>query len=139
MRLAVAIVDSDAATRRALQALLATLDVEVQSHDSAEAFLAHSINGSTGRAARGLACLIVDARLSGISGVQLLKQVRATETELPIILLASEADVALAVEAMRHGATDFIEKPQMDVALLRRVAELLRNGKDANAQKSFAH
>jgi FixJ family two-component response regulator len=47
---------------------------------------------------------------------------------VPVVLLASEAEVTMAVEAMRHGATDFIEKAQVDISLLRRVSQLLRNG-----------
>jgi FixJ family two-component response regulator len=128
MRPSIAIVDSDPTARQSLRQLLGTLAVEVQTFDNAEAYLAHRIGSKVPT------CLIVDVTLSGMSGVQLLKHVRVTDAQLPVILLASESDVSVAVEAMRHGATDFIEKPQMDVALLRRVSQLVRNGSDVRAQ-----
>ena len=116
MRPTVAIVDSDATMRQTLRTLLGTLDVEVCAYDSAESYFARASTAHEPVPA----CLIVDVSLSGISGLQMLKQIRATDRTLPVVLLASEAEVAMAVEAMRHGATDFIEKPQLDVALLRR-------------------
>jgi two-component system response regulator FixJ len=122
MRSSIAIVDSDATTLQALRLLLGPLDVEIYAYDSAESYLAQATKRKTPT------CLLVDLALSGMSGLQLLKQVRAVNAELPVILLAAETDVSIAVDAMRHGATDFIEKPQMDVALLRRVSQLVRSG-----------
>lgn len=124
MRPTVAIVDSDAAALKVLRAMLETLDVDVQSYDSAEDFLAHSPR----RNSHAIACLIADTKLPGMSGLQLLQRVRQDDRDLPVVLLAAEADVPMAVQAMRHGATDFIERPQWDVALLRRVSEVIRNG-----------
>lgn len=121
MRPSIAIVDSDATTRQTLRALLGALDVEVQLYADAETYLAQAI-GKT-----AAACLIIDVDLAGMSGLQLLKRVRASNAETPVILVTSEPEVSLAVAAMRLGATDFIEKPQLDVALLRRVSQLLRN------------
>ncbi len=128
MRPTVAIVDSDATMRQTLRTLLGTLDVEVCAYDSAESYFARAAAAHESAHEPVPACLIVDVSLSGISGLQMLKQIRATDRKLPVVLLASEAEVAMAVEAMRHGATDFIEKPQLDVALLRRVSQLLRYG-----------
>jgi FixJ family two-component response regulator len=124
MRPTVAIIDSEANTRQTLRTLLAALDVEVLSFDSAENFLAHTPQAHE----PGLACLIVEVSLPGMSGLALLKRLRAANRDLPIVLLAGEADVPMAVEAMRFGATDFIEKPQLDVALLRRVSQVLKHG-----------
>jgi len=124
------VIDADATTRLTVCTLLATLDVEVYAYDSAEAyFLAKTSQGN----ALAPACLIADVSLPGISGLELLQRIRATNHTLPVVLLATEAEVPMAVEAMRHGATDFIEKPQLDVTLLRRVSQLLRNGADASA------
>jgi two-component system response regulator FixJ len=120
MRPIIAVVDADSNERRTLCTLLGAMDVEVKSYNDAESFLAHR-NGV-------LACLIVEVRLPGISGLQLLRQLRASGENMAVILLASEAEVPIAVEAMRLGATDFIEKSQMDIALLRRVSQVLQDG-----------
>ncbi len=125
MRPTVAIIDADATACQALRALLGTLDVEVSTYDSAENFVARDPSVQTPQ------CVIVDLNLPGMSGLELLRQLRAADADLPIILLATEPDVATAVAAMRQGATDFIEKPQMDVKLMRRMTQLLRNGAHA--------
>ena len=118
MRPVVAVIDADTTTRHMLRALLSVLDVRVELYDSAESFLADSDAAP--------ACVVIDARLPGMSGLQLLRQLRSGG-DVPVILLASEPDVPIAVEAMRHGATDFIEKSRMDVALLRRVSQIVRD------------
>jgi len=118
MQSTVAVIDSEASERQALRKLLSALNVHVASFDSAESFLAHEHAAPI--------CAVADVRLPGISGLQLLRQLRATGDDLPLILLAAEPDVATAVEAMRLGAADFIEKSRMDVTLLRRIAQLLR-------------
>jgi FixJ family two-component response regulator len=123
MRPTVAIIDPNANTRQTLRRLLGALDVEVLSFETAESFLAQPPRPN----GQALACLIADVSLPGMSGLALLQRVRASDRDLPIVILADEAEVAMAVEAMRHGATDFIEKPQLDVALLRRVSQLLRH------------
>ena len=123
MRPTVAIIDCDPTTRQTLRRLLAALDVEVVAFDTAEKFLAEQ----TRVGGYSFSCLIADVSLPDMTGLSLLKRIRAADQYLPIVLLASEAEVDVAVEAMRHGATDFIEKPQLDVALLRRVAQLIRH------------
>jgi two-component system response regulator FixJ len=120
MRPIIAVVDADSNERRTLCTLLGAMDVEVKSYNDAESFLAHRSGVP--------ACLIVEVRLPGISGLQLLRQLRASGENMAVILLASEAEVPIAVEAMRLGATDFIEKSQMDIALLRRVSQVLQDG-----------
>ena len=121
MRPMVAIIDPDPATRQSLHALLTPLDVDVDDYDSAESYFAQ-----TGRvAARKPACVISDVVLPGISGLQLLQRIRAADSELPVVLFASDPEVPMAVEAMRSGATDFIERPRIDVMLLRRLSTLL--------------
>ena len=73
-----------------------------------------------------MACLIVDLMLPGISGLELLRRLRSTGNDVPVILLADESDVPTAVAAMREGATDFIEKPYANVAILKQVQKLIR-------------
>jgi FixJ family two-component response regulator len=133
MRPLIAVIDTDVGTRQTLRALLGAANAEVTSYDTAESFLAAAATQS-----RAPVCLIADVHLPGMSGLQLLRHLRAAGNDAPFILLASEAEVPIAVEAMRVGATDFIEKSQLDVALLRRVSQLLRDGADRQAAKNLA-
>ena len=116
----IAVIEADATDRRTLCSLLSTLDVDVKDFDSAESYLAE----------RGSApgCLITEVALPGMSGLDLLRLLRAAGMSPPIILLGEESDVRAAVTAMREGAIDFIEKPHVDMAILRRVAYLLDHG-----------
>jgi FixJ family two-component response regulator len=116
----IAVIEADATDRRTLCSLLSTLDVEVRDFDSAESYLA-----APGKAP---GCLITEVALPGMSGLDLLRLLRAAGMSPPIILLGEESDVRAAVTAMREGAIDFIEKPHVDMAILRRVAYLLDHG-----------
>lgn len=113
----VAVIEASATDRASLKSLLSSLDVDVHDFDSAESYLASSGDG--------LRCVITDVALPGMSGLELLRRLRARRVCPPVILLGEEADVNAAVAAMREGAVDFIEKPHLDVAILRRVAYLL--------------
>lgn len=114
----VAVIEADATDRRLLCSLLSDLNAEVQDYDSAESFLAAPVDHHS-------SCLITDMTLPGMSGLELLKRLRANHTALPVILLGEDADVRTAVAAMREGAVDFIEKTHMDLSIARRVAYLL--------------
>ena len=113
----VAVIEADAAARRALCSLLSSLDAEIQDYDSAESYLASEPDT--------LGCVITDVLLPGMSGLDLLRRLRSAETSPPVIVLGEETDVRAAVDAMREGAADFIEKQHMDLAIPRRVAYLL--------------
>lgn len=113
----IAVIEADASDRRTLCNLLSTLDVDVQDFESAESYLA-SRNEMLG-------CLISEVSLPGMSGLDLLKLTRSSHEALPVILLGDEWDVRAAVVAMREGALDFIEKPYVNIDILRRVAYLL--------------
>ena len=117
---AVGVIDPDPVARNGLRALLHGVGVDVATFDSAESYLL-AANG------RQLACLIVDLLLPGMSGLELLRRLRSAGNDVPVILLADESDVPTAVAAMREGATDFIEKPYVDVAVLKQVQKLLRS------------
>jgi len=115
----VGVIDSDPVARAALKTMLQPVGVEVMSFDTAESYL---LSGSS----RNLACLIVDLLLPGMSGLELLRRLRSNGNDVPVILLADESDVPTAVAAMREGATDFIEKPYVNVAILKQVQKLIR-------------
>jgi len=114
----VGVIDPDPVARSGLRTLLNGLGVDVSTFESAESYLL-AANG------RHLSCLIVDLLLPGMSGLELLRRLRNAGDDVPVILLADESDVPTAVAAMREGATDFIEKPYVDVAVLKQVQKLL--------------
>ena len=122
----VGVIDPDPVARNGLSTLLRGLGIDVSTFDSAETFLL-ATNG------RYIGCLIVDLLLPGMSGLELLRRLRSAGNDVPVILLADESDVPTAVAAMREGATDFIEKPYVDVAVMKQVQKLLRNPPTAYA------
>jgi two-component system response regulator FixJ len=115
----VGVIDPDPVERNGLRALLHHNGVDVETFDSAETYLL-AANG------RHMGCLIVDLLLPGMSGLELLRRLRSSGNDVPVVLLADESDVPTAVAAMRDGATDFIEKPYVDAAVLKQVWKLLR-------------
>ncbi len=122
----VGVIDPDPVARTGLKTLLRGLGIDVSTFDSAESFLL-AANG------RHVGCLIVDLLLPGMSGLELLRRLRSAGNDVPVILLADESDVPTAVAAMREGATDFIEKPYVDVAIVKQVQKLLRSPPAAHA------
>ena len=122
----VAIIDSDPVAREGLRGLLRGVGVDVATFDSAESYLLVADD-------QNFACLIVDLLLPGMSGLDFLRRLRSAGNDIPLVLLTDEADVPTAVAAMREGATDFIEKPYINVAVLKQVQKLLR-GKSTPAR-----
>jgi FixJ family two-component response regulator len=116
----VGVIDSDPVARASLKTLLQPVGVDVVSFESAEAYLLSGVS-------RSLACLIVDLMLPGMSGLELLRRLRSNGNDIPVIVLADESDVPTAVAAMREGATDFIEKPYVDIAILKQVQKLIES------------
>jgi two-component system response regulator FixJ len=96
--------------------------VDVRDYDSAESYL-DSLSSALDCLITD--CVITDVDLPGMSGLELLRLLRARGVPGPVILLGAEEDVRAAVTAMREGAVDFIEKPNRDFAVLRRVIALL--------------
>jgi len=108
------VIDDDDATRDSLRFLLASAGIAVQDHPSASAFLERSEG-------REIGCVVTDIRMPNVSGMDLLKQLRASRPDVPVILITGHGDIALAVEAMKLGAADFLEKPFDDGTLLATV------------------
>ena len=98
------VVDDDSAVREALRDLLRGDGRTVEIYASSEAFLDAYRPGGDG-------CLLVDARMPGMGGLALLQRLKSEGTRLPAIMITGQGDVPMAVEAMRAGAADFIEKP----------------------------
>ena len=108
------IVDDDEAVRESLALLLDSMDQNCQSFNSAVDFLNAYSGGMTG-------CLVLDIRMPGMNGLELQKQLNAGGSILPIIFVTGHGDVPMAVEAMQHGAVDFIQKPYREQDLLDKI------------------
>ena len=113
------VVDDDLAVRQSLSFLLASDGLPVRLHESALAFLDAMTDTSTG-------CIVTDVRMPGIDGIELLRRLKARGFSLPVIVMTGHADVPMAVEAMKEGAVDFIEKPFDDDMFLAAVRSALR-------------
>ena len=112
------VVDDDEAVRDSLSMLLGSVGLEVETFGSASEFL-ESFDPERP------ACLILDVRLPGMSGLELQKELAARGSELPIVFITGHGDVPMAVQAMQLGAADFLEKPFKEQDLLDRVAKAL--------------
>jgi len=108
------IVDDDEAVRQSLAFLLSTAGVAVRVYDSATSFLDALPSLQSG-------CLITDVRMPDMTGIELLQRLKAKSIDLPVIVITGHGDIPLAVEAMRSGAIDFIEKPFAEDAILKAV------------------
>lgn len=108
------LVDDDPGVRDGLSAVLESAGLRVAAFDSAETFAAHYTGGEVG-------CLLLDLRLGGMSGLQLLQRLRDSASPMPVIMITGHGDVPAAVEAMKLGAEDFLQKPLDTQTLLVRV------------------
>jgi two-component system response regulator FixJ len=123
------VIDDDAAVRDALRLLLTTEGHEVVTHDSALGFLASVDPVATG-------CIVTDVRMPEMTGMELLLKVKGMGLSLPVIVISAHADVPLAVQAMKEGALDLLEKPFDDEALLVAVRQALAFDSGKRAQDS---
>jgi two-component system, LuxR family, response regulator FixJ len=129
------VVDDDEAVRQSLEFLLQTAGMKAKAFESAKAFLE-----TLGEVTSG--CLITDVRMPEITGIDLLKRVQDMKPDLPVIVITGHGDIALAVEAMKIGAVDFLEKPFDDERLIAAVrAALDREAEHAkrNAEVAEIH
>ena len=121
------VIDDDEAVRQSLAFLLGTAGIEVQTYDSAVAFLKVAAEVKPG-------CVITDVRMPELSGIDLLRRLKELKLELPVIVITGHGDVPLAVEAMKIGAADFLEKPFDDEVLLASVRSAL-NQQDRDSRR----
>ncbi len=115
------VIDDDPAVRDSLAFLLETADLQTRLYDSAVAFLEALPQGASG-------CVVTDVRMPEMTGIELVRRLKAQGFALPIIMITGHADVPLAVEAMKAGVADFIEKPFNDDVLLMAITAALRSG-----------
>jgi two-component system response regulator FixJ len=123
------VIDDDEAVRQSLEFLLKTAGVAVRSFDSAKAFL--DILPQV-----GFGCIITDVRMPEITGIDLLRKVKEVNRDLPVIVITGHGEISLAVEAMKIGAADFLEKPFDDDHLLAAVHNALDREADQVKRKA---
>jgi two-component system response regulator FixJ len=126
------IIDDDPAVRDSLAFLLQSMRIGAIAHESAASFLA-------GLSAEQQGCVVTDIRMPEITGIDLLRRVKELKVQMPVIVITGHGDVPLAVEAMKLGAFDFLEKPFSDEAIIAAVRLALNRSKEteqANADRA---
>jgi two-component system response regulator FixJ len=121
------VIDDDEAMRDSLTFLIKVAGIDVRTYDSATSFLDHLPEIKSG-------CIVTDVRMPGLTGIDLLHRLRERHIPLPVIVITGHGDVSLAVEAMKSGAVEFLEKPFDDDALLTAVKAAL-SSESAHAKR----
>jgi len=124
----VMIVDDDAGVRNAMRSLLKSVGLNSALFASAQEFL-------DGYKPSQLGCLVLDIRMPGMSGMELQQQLNMRGAVIPVIFMTGHGDIPMAVEAMQHGAFDFLQKPFRDQDLLDRIQRAI--ARDAELRKSL--
>ena len=117
------VVDDDSAVRSSLGMLLRSVGLPVMGYASATDFLAHYDTRQPG-------CLVLDVRMPGKSGLELQQHLNLKGAMIPVIFITGHGDVPMAVEAMQHGAFDFVQKPFRDQDLLDRIQKALTQDRE---------
>lgn len=123
------VIDDDAGVRSAVAFVLDLAGHTTQTYDSAEAFLDACADGLAG-------CVLTDVCLPGLDGLELVHRLQLLGLNLPIIVMTGHGDIPLAVEAMKAGVSDFIEKPFTDSCLLQAVDKALELGDRAAREQA---
>ena len=121
------VIDDDAAVRDSIAFILSVADVEARTYESAVAFLQALPQAQPG-------CIVTDVRMPGMSGLDLVRRLNEQGSGWPVIVITGHADVPLAVEAMKAGVADFIEKPFDDEQLLSAIRAALTVGDQAERE-----
>ena len=124
------VVDDDEAVRDSLQWLLEGKDYRVRCFDSAESFLSRYDP-------REVACLIVDIRMGGMTGLELQDKLIERRSPLPIVFITGHGDVPMAVNTMKKGAMDFIQKPFKEDELVGLVERMLESSEIIVSSSTF--
>jgi two-component system response regulator FixJ len=124
------VVDDDAAARESVMALVSLKGLPAQGFSSAEEFLSQFDPSQAG-------CLVVDVRMAGMSGLQLLETLQARNISFPVIVITGYADVPMAVKAMQAGAMTFLEKPCQEQELWNAILQALDLEKAQQAQRKL--
>jgi two-component system, LuxR family, response regulator FixJ len=126
------VIDDDEAMRDSLNFLLDSADFSVTLFETAVRFL---------EALPGLefGCVVSDVRMPGVDGIELLKRMKAGQSSFPIVIMTGHGDIPLAVEAMKLGAVDFLEKPFEDDRLIGMIEAAIRQAEPAARSEALTH
>lgn len=117
------VVDDDEAVRDSIRWLLEASDYKVELYDSGESFIAKYDPNA-------IAVLLLDVRMNGMSGLEVQEHLIARKADLPIVFITGHGDVPMAVNALKKGAVDFIEKPFDQAALKQQVERMLQEARE---------
>jgi two-component system response regulator FixJ len=123
------VIDDDDAVRQSLEFLLKTAGLSARGFESAKTFLEILPEIRSG-------CILTDVRMPEMTGIELLRHIKEHKFDIPVIVITGHGDVALAVDAMKIGAADFLEKPFDDDLLLAAVRSALSHEADAAKRKA---
>jgi len=123
------VVDDDSAVREALGSLMRSVDLRVESFGSAKEFLQHTRPATP-------ACLVLDVRLPGLSGLELQRELTAGRDAIPVIFITGHGDIPMSVRAMKAGAVEFLTKPFRDQDLLDAIQQAIERDRAALKQRA---
>jgi FixJ family two-component response regulator len=123
------VVDDDPSVREALSSLIRSVGLSVKTFSSAQEFL-------TSQRPDAPACLVLDVRLPGLSGLDLQRELAATHSSIPIIFITGHGDIPMTVEAMKAGAVEFLTKPFRDQDLLNAIQQAIERDRIVRGQRA---
>jgi len=123
------VVDDDTSVRTALKRLIQSVGFQVETFDSAQAFLEHGSHD-------GPACLILDVRMPGMSGIELQQKLTRVGLGMPIVFITGHGNIPMSVKAMKAGAVDFIEKPFEDQKLIDAINLAIKKNKKFRTEQA---
>jgi two-component system response regulator FixJ len=117
----IALIEDDEAILRSLGMLLESRGIPVRGYPSAESFLDDAAAGPP-------QCVVSDIRMPGMTGIELQQELKRRDSAVPVILITGHGDIAMAVQAIKQGAFDFIEKPFDDERLIASISQAIESG-----------
>ena len=123
------VIDDDPSMRAAIERLAGAVGLSVATYSSGEEFLASPLPDVSG-------CVVTDVRMPGLSGLELQKEMSAREIIFPIIFITGHGDIAMSVQAMKAGATEFLTKPFRDQDLLDAIREAIARNDAARSKRA---
>jgi two-component system response regulator FixJ len=126
------IVDDDDAVRDSLGLLLRSAGMNTQGYPSAETFLEDFDDNMVG-------CLVLDIRMPGMNGLELQANLAQRHSTLPVVFITAHGDIPMAVEAVRMGASDFVQKPFDDMEIVGKVNAAMEDGQRHHEEEAMRH
>lgn len=123
------VVDDDASMRHSTECLISSIGLRAETFASAQQFLKHKLPDVP-------ACLVLDMRMPGLSGLDLQKELAEAGVEIPIIFITGHGDIPMTVQAMKAGAVEFLTKPYRDQDLIDALREALKRDEAARRERA---